>query len=158
MTKRILYVEDHFNNMLLLKRIVGAEGHEFLTAADGQSGFDMALAERPDLIFIDLRLPGTMDGQELLRRLKASPTLRAVPVVVLTAYGHGEAMAEAQATGCDGFVHKPADIQQIQAVIRQYAGSPERSRSTRSGSDIRALQKRRVTRAGSAADRRPPSG
>ncbi|UCG24840.1 MAG: response regulator [Chloroflexota bacterium] len=138
MTKRVLYVEDHFNNMLLIKRIVGAEGHEFLTAAEGQSGLDMALAHRPDLIFVDLRLPGTMPGQELIRRLKASPTLRDVPVVVLTAYGHGEAMAAAQATGCDGILHKPADIQQIQAVIRHYVGAPERSRLTRSGRVIPA--------------------
>jgi len=137
MAKRIMYVEDHFNNMLLLKRIVEAEGHEFATAADGQSGLDMALAWRPDLIFVDLRLPGVMDGQDLLQRLKASPTLRDVPAIVLTAYGHGQAMVEAQAAGCDGFLHKPADIQQIQAVIRQYAGPPERPQSNRSANDAR---------------------
>ena len=138
MAKRILYVEDHFNNMLLIKRIVEAEGHEFLTAADGQSGLDMALAHRPDLIFVDLRLPGVMDGEELLRRLKASPTLRDVPAVVLTAYGHGEAIALAQAAGCDGFLHKPADIQQIQAVIRQHVGPPQRSRLANSDRETRA--------------------
>jgi CheY-like chemotaxis protein len=126
MSKRILYVEDHFNNMLLVKRIVEAEGHEFLTAAEGQSGLQMALAKRPDMIFVDLRLPGTMDGLELLRRLKASPTLRDVPAVVLTAYGLGEAATEAKSAGCDGLLHKPADIQQIQAVIRHYVGSPVR--------------------------------
>ena len=138
MTKQVLYVEDHFNNMLLLKRIVGAEGHEFLTAADGQSGLDMALAHQPDLIFVDLRLPGTMPGQELLRRLKDSPTLREVPVVVLTAYGRAEATAAVQATGCDGILHKPADIQQVQAVIRHYVGPPERKRVAVSSKDIRA--------------------
>ena len=137
MAKRIMYVEDHFNNMLLLKRIVEAEGHEFSTATDGQSGFDMALAWLPDLIFVDLRLPGAMNGQDLLRRIKASPTLRDVPAVVLTAYGHGQALAEAQAAGCDGFLHKPADIQQIQAVIRQHVGPSERPRSNRTGSDAR---------------------
>lgn len=137
MAKRIMYVEDHFNNMLLLKRIVEAEGHEFSAAADGQSGLDMALAWQPDLIFIDLRLPGAMDGQDLLRRMKASPTLRDVPVVVLTAYGHGQALAEAQAAGCDGFLHKPADIQQIQAVIRQYVGPPVRQKVSQPRSDSR---------------------
>lgn len=132
MARKILYVEDHFNNMLLLKRIVEAEGHEFSSAADAQSGLDRALAWRPDLIFVDLHLPGTMDGQALLRRLKASPTLREVPAVVLTAYGHDQAMAEAQAAGCDGFLHKPADIQQIQAVIRQHLGPPLRTHLERS--------------------------
>jgi CheY-like chemotaxis protein len=63
--------------------------------------------------------------------------LRDVPAVVLTAYGHGQAMAEAQAAGCDGFLHKPADIQQIQAAIRQHVGPPERPPVERSGSDER---------------------
>jgi two-component system cell cycle response regulator DivK len=128
MAKKVLYVEDHFNNMLLLKRIVEAEGHTFASAADAQSGLDKALDWRPDLIFVDLRLPGPMDGQALLRRLKSSPTLRDVPAVVLTAYGHGAALAEARAAGCDGFLHKPADIQQIQSVIRQYLGPSLKSR------------------------------
>ena len=126
MAKRVLYVEDHFNNMLLVRRIVEAEGHEFLAAADGQSGLELALTQRPDLIFVDLCLPGGMDGQTLLRQLKASPTLQGVPAIVLTAYGHGQAVAEARVAGCDGLLHKPADIQQIQAVIRQFVGPPDR--------------------------------
>jgi CheY-like chemotaxis protein len=94
---------------------------------------DKALAWSPNLIFVDLHLPGPMDGQALLRRLKSSPTLREVPAVVLTAHGHGAAMAEAQAAGCDGFLHKPADIQQIQSVIRQYLGPPPQPRTVRPG-------------------------
>lgn len=122
MTKRILYVEDHFNNMLLVKRIVTSEGHDFLTAADGESGWIMALEQRPDLIFVDLRLPGEIDGFELLRRLKSDPHLKNIPAVVLTAYGLGDAETKAAEAGCDGFLHKPADILQIRAVIRNYVG------------------------------------
>ena len=128
--------------MLLLKRIVEAEGHEFASAVDGQSGLDKALAWQPDMIFVDLHLPGVMDGQELLRRLKASPTLHDVPAVVLTAYGHDIAMAVAQDNGCDGFLHKPADIQQIQSVIRQYVGTSLPAQPARSG---RTLQPRLVS-------------
>ncbi len=128
MAKRILYVEDHLNNALLVKRIVEAEGHDFSTAVDGQSGLEMAMSQRPDLIFVDLHLPGEIDGCELLRRLKASPSICHVPAIVLTAYGHDRAIADAEAAGCDGFLHKPADIQQIQAAIRQHVGSPNRSR------------------------------
>ncbi|MCI0398839.1 MAG: response regulator [Chloroflexi bacterium] len=126
MAKRILYVEDHFNNMLLVKRIVQAEGHEFLSAADGESGWVAAVESQPDLIFVDLRLPGMVDGYELLRRLKADARLKHVPAVVLTAYGHGDAEEKAIAAGCDGFLHKPADIQQVREVIRQYVGPPAR--------------------------------
>lgn len=124
MVKRILYVEDHFNNMILLKRIVTAEGHEFLTAEDGEKGWALAQAEQPDLIFIDLHLPGEIDGYELLRHLKADDRLKRIPAVVLTAYGHGNAESRAKEAGCDAFLHKPADIRQVRSVIRQYVGSP----------------------------------
>jgi CheY-like chemotaxis protein len=127
MSKRILYVEDHFNNMLLVKRIVQAEGHEFLTAADGESGFDLARTMVPDLIFVDLRLPGEVNGLQLLLRLKAHPNLKRIPAVVLTAYGHGDAESQAKAAGCDGFLHKPADIVQVRAEIRRFLGTPPRS-------------------------------
>lgn len=126
MSKRILYVEDHFNNMLLLKRIVQAEGHDFIAAVDGQTGWELAQTEGPDLIFVDLRLPGEFDGFELIRRLKKSETLHRIPVVVLTAYGHGEAESRARSAGCDDFLHKPADILQVRTVIRRYLGERER--------------------------------
>jgi two-component system cell cycle response regulator DivK len=126
MKKRILYVEDHFNNMLLLKRIVMAEGHEFLTAVDGEKGWELAKVEQPDLIFIDLHLPGEIDGYELLRRLKEDDELKRIPSVVLTAYGHGAAEVRAKAVGCDDFLHKPADIRQVRAVIRHYVGASDR--------------------------------
>jgi len=127
MTKRILYIEDHFNNMLLLKRIVLAEGHEFLTAVDGEKGWELAKSGQPDLIFIDLHLPGEVDGFELLRRLKKDNDLKRIPAVVLTAYGHGDAEIRAKEAGCDDFLHKPADIRQVRAVIRQYLGAAEQN-------------------------------
>lgn len=126
MAKQILYVEDHFNNMLLVKRIVASEGHDFLTAADGESGWAVALEHQPDLIFVDLRLPGEIDGFELLRRLKSDPRLKSIPAVVLTAYGLGDAETRAAEAGCDGFLHKPADIRQVRSVIRKYVGSEAR--------------------------------
>ncbi len=126
MTKRILYVEDHLNNMLLVKRVVEAEGHDFITALDGETGWALAVTQVPDLIFIDLRLPGEVDGYEILRRLKANSDLKDIPAIVLTAYGQGDAEARAKAAGCDGFLHKPADIQQIREAIRHYVGPPAR--------------------------------
>lgn len=126
MNKRILYVEDNFNNMLLVKRIVEAEGHAFLTTAEGEDGWRLAYEEQPDLIFVDLLLAGTIDGFELLRRLKKTPSLERIPVIILTAYGHGEIEERARYAGCDGFLHKPADIRQIRDVIRHFLGDPIR--------------------------------
>lgn len=123
MTKTVLYVEDNFNNALLVKRIVQAEGHVFLNATDGEEGWQLALEQLPDLIFVDLRLPGALDGLALMERLKAEPELRDVPAIVLTAYGRSSVIKQAREAGCDGFLHKPADIRQIRAVIRENVGS-----------------------------------
>jgi CheY-like chemotaxis protein len=120
--RRILYIEDDPDNMLLVRRIIQTEGHEMLEAFDGESGWNVAMRERPDLIFMDLFLPG-MDGFELTRKIKNTPKLRHIPVVVLTAYGHPEMERKAKEAGCDGFLHKPAGIRQIQEVLRQFLGS-----------------------------------
>jgi two-component system, cell cycle response regulator DivK len=124
MGKKILYVEDNPNNMLLIRRILNADGHLLVEAVDGQSGWNAAVRERPDLILMDLRLPGEIDGFELTRRIKADPDLGQIPVVVLTAHGNEEAERRAEAVGCDGFLHKPADIRQIRGVLRQFLGAP----------------------------------
>ncbi len=120
MCKRILYVEDNPRNMLLVKRILEAEGHELLSAVDGEMGWETAVAQHPDLILMDLRLPGEISGFELTRRLKQHPDLRPIPIVALTAYGNDEAEARARAAGCDAFLTKPADIRQIRATLRQF--------------------------------------
>ncbi len=120
MCKRILYVEDNPRNMLLVQRILEAEGHELLQAADGETGWETAVTHHPDLILMDLRLPGELTGFELTRRLKQHPDLRHIPIVALTAYGSGEAEDKARAAGCDAFLTKPADIRQIRATLRQF--------------------------------------
>lgn len=121
---QVLYIEDHPNNVLLIQRIVKAEGHSFLHAVDGESGQIVLQTNRPDLIFVDLRLPGLIDGYDLIHHIKSSPWLKHIPVVVLTAYGRGDAERLAEDAGCDAFLHKPADIRDVRAVIRQYLGEP----------------------------------
>lgn len=120
MCKRILYVEDNPRNMLLVQRIIEAEGHVLLPAVDGEAGWETAVSTPPDLILMDLRLPGEISGFELTRRLKADSDLRHIPIVVLTAYGHDEARTLAEVAGCDDFLCKPADISQIRAMLRKF--------------------------------------
>ena len=122
MTKRILYVEDNLHNMLLVRRILDVAGYQLLTADDGESGWQTAVSEHPDLILMDLRLRGDISGFELTRRLKAAPELRHIPIIALTGYDTAEQAA--LAAGCDGFLRKPADIQQIRAIIHKHLGTP----------------------------------
>lgn len=124
MKKRILYVEDNANNMLLVKRILEAEGHLLLEATDAVSGWETAVFARPDLILMDLCLPGLFDGFELTRRIKQHPDLNHIPIVALTAWDDQEAEAKAMAAGCNGFLRKPADIRQIRATLRQFLDDP----------------------------------
>ena len=121
MHKRILYVEDNPQNMLLVRRILDVTGYELLEATDGESGWQKAMHEHPDLILMDLRLPKGISGFDLTRRLKAAPQLKHIPVIALTAFDTAE--EQAMAAGCDGFLRKPADIRQIRATITQHLGT-----------------------------------
>ena len=124
MINRILYVEDNRQNMLLVRRILQAEGIILLEAPDGEVGWETAVNEPVDLILMDLRLPGEISGFELTRRLKRHPQTSHIPIVALTAYDNVQAEKKARAAGCDGFLHKPADIRQIRTTIHQFLGIP----------------------------------
>lgn len=124
MSKRILYVEDNLPNMLLVKRLVEVQGYELLEANDGKTGWETAVNERPDLILMDLYLPGELDGFELTHRIKNHPELCHIPVVALTAYDNPTTQEKARAAGCDGFLVKPADIRQIRGAIQQFLATP----------------------------------
>jgi two-component system cell cycle response regulator DivK len=120
MKKRILYVEDHPNNRLLVQRIVEAEGMIFLTAVDGESGWQAASSQNPDLILMDLHLPGSLNGFELTQKIKNQAPLAHIPIIALSAFGNDEAEQAALAAGCVDFLRKPADIRQIRQTIHKY--------------------------------------
>ena len=119
MKKRILYIEDDPQNRLLVKRILQREGYEMLEAADGEKGWEMALQEMPDFIFVDLLLPD-IDGFELTRKIKSAPELSHIPVVTITSYGNKETERIAKEAGVDGFLHKPPDKQLIQSILNRF--------------------------------------
>jgi two-component system, cell cycle response regulator DivK len=104
---RILYVEDNDDNVYMLKMRLDLTGsYEVLVAEDGRQGIAMAQAERPDLILMDLELPG-IDGWEATRRLKADPATRTIPIIALSAHALAGARERALAAGCDDFDTKP---------------------------------------------------
>lgn len=130
MAKQILYVEDNPNNVLLVQRILAAEGHQLLVAADAATGWETAVTHHPDLILMDLHLPGEINGLELTQRLKQHPTLQHIPIVALTAHDSAEMETAALAAGCSGFLHKPADLRQIRQTLHTFLHGTETAVTT----------------------------
>jgi two-component system, cell cycle response regulator DivK len=118
--KRILIVEDVEYNRDLLVQLLG-DHYEILTAADGAAGIEVAAHHRPDLILMDLSLPG-VDGWEATRRLKTSPGTAAIPVVALTAHAMQGDEERARACGCDDYLTKPIDEDQLFATLARVLG------------------------------------
>ena len=120
MTK-ILLVEDNEMNRDMLSRRLERRGYEVVIAVDGQQGVDLALSNRPDLILMDMSLPG-IDGWEATRQLKADPATRAIPVIALTAHAMAGDREQALAAGCDDFDIKPIDLDRLLGKIEALLG------------------------------------
>jgi two-component system, cell cycle response regulator DivK len=116
---RVLYIEDNDDNVYMLKmRLELLDEFEVLTAEDGERGCDMAAAERPDLVLMDLEMPG-IDGWEATRRLKSNPQTRDIPVIALSAHALAGSREKALAAGCDEFDTKPIEFDRLLATMRR---------------------------------------
>ena len=113
---KLLYVEDNDDNIYMLTRRLERKGYQVVVARDGASGVDMAHSETPDLIVMDLSLPG-MDGWEATRQLKASPETRDIPVVALSSHAMAGDRDKALAAGCDEYDTKPVDLPRLLGKI-----------------------------------------
>jgi two-component system, cell cycle response regulator DivK len=123
MSQRILVVEDQLDNRQILRDLLTSAGFEVIEAEDGEAGFAAAAAHKPDLILMDVQLPG-IDGYEATRRLKADPALHAIPVVVVTSYALAGDDDKARAAGCDAYISKPYSPRQLLAKVREYLSRP----------------------------------
>jgi CheY-like chemotaxis protein len=113
---KILLVEDNELNRDMLSRRLSRRGHQVLEATDGEAALALAASERPDLILMDMSLPG-MDGWEATRRLKAAPATRPIPVIALTAHAMVADRERSLAAGCDDFDTKPVEIERLLGKI-----------------------------------------
>jgi two-component system, cell cycle response regulator DivK len=118
-TQRILVVEDQPDNRQILWDLLTSANFEVIEAEDGEAGLAAAAAHRPDLILMDIQLPG-LDGYETTRRLKADPALQAIPVIAVSAHALSGAEDKARAAGCDAYIAKPISPRQVLAKIREY--------------------------------------
>ena len=115
----ILYIEDNPENRLLVKRVLEVEGYRVVEAGDGLAGLKLAEKMTPDLILMDINLPG-MDGYELTHRLKQMPHLISVPVIAMTANVMKGDREKTLAAGCDGYIQKPIDVDQLPVQIERF--------------------------------------
>jgi two-component system, cell cycle response regulator DivK len=121
---KILYVEDNDDNIFVLHRRLSSWGHTLLIARDGRQGVEMAMAERPDLIVMDLGLP-RLDGWGATRILKSSPETKKIPILALTAHAMAGDQEKALAAGCDDFAAKPVNFDELRAKIEALRPPPE---------------------------------
>ena len=116
---KLLYVEDNDDNVYMLKmRLELLDEFEVLVAEDGEKGCAMAAAEKPELILMDLEMPG-IDGWEASRRLKASADTKDIPIIALSAHALAGTREKALAAGCDEFDTKPIEFDRLLGTIRK---------------------------------------
>ena len=120
---RILIVEDDELNRDSLRRLLLRRGYEIVLAVDGTEGVEVARVEAPDLILMDMSLPG-IDGWEATRRLKGDPETRATPIIALTAHAMASDRDTALAAGCDDYDTKPIDLDRLLPKIRALLPDP----------------------------------
>jgi CheY-like chemotaxis protein len=116
---KLLSVEDNDDNVYMLKmRLELLNDFEVVTAEDGEKGCAMALSEHPDIILMDLEMPG-VDGWEATRRLKNDPKTRDIPIIALSAHALAGSRETALAAGCDEFDTKPVEFERLVATVRR---------------------------------------
>jgi two-component system cell cycle response regulator DivK len=124
---RILVVEDNPANMTLAIFLLEAAGHSVIAATTAETGLTLARDEQPNLILMDIQLPG-MDGLEATTLLKQDAATRAIPVVALTALAMKGDEARIRAAGCDGYIAKPLAYKEFITVVSAYLAAPAAQR------------------------------
>ena len=120
---RILIIEDNPANMKLASLLLRHAGHAVLCAVDAETGLTVARGSRPDLILMDIQLPG-MDGLTATALLKQDPVTGAIPVIALTALAMKDDQDRSRAAGCDAYIAKPLRYQQLYDTINVLLAQP----------------------------------
>jgi two-component system, cell cycle response regulator DivK len=116
---RILVVEDNPLNLKLIRDVLGAAGYDVVSATSGEDGLLMAEKNPPDLVLMDLQLPG-IDGAETMRRMRDGPLADYVPVVAVTAFAMPEDQANATRAGFDGYLEKPISVRGLVGEVQGF--------------------------------------
>ncbi len=140
---RVLHIEDDPANRLLVRKILTVAGFEVIDAQDGLEGVRLARSESPDLVLVDLNIPG-LNGYEVTLRIRGEPSLRDVPIVAITAEGD---RSTSLAVGCDGFLQKPINARTFAATLQGFLrGRREQMPADEADERLRAQSQRIVAR------------
>jgi len=116
---KVLYIEDNADNMMLVKRVLLVEDYEVIEARNGTDGLAKAASELPDIIITDINLPD-IDGYEITSRLKANPITANIPIIAMTANVMKKDRQNVLDAGCDGYISKPIDIDELPVQIEKF--------------------------------------
>lgn len=123
---RILVVEDQDSIRRMIEALVQARGYKVTAASSGVKALDVALTEPPDLVLLDLMMPGQFDGFEVCRRLRAEPSTRSIPIIVITAMDDDAARTRATEAGANAFYTKPFSPIALLKEIERLGVNPSR--------------------------------
>ena len=124
MTYVILVVEDNERNLKLVRDVLEYAGYDVRVARTGEDGIILAVSEPPDLVLMDLQLPG-IDGLEALRRLREGPRTADIPVVAVTAQAMKDDRERALAAGFNGYIEKPISVRAFPDQVRRFLSGEE---------------------------------
>lgn len=117
--KTILYIEDNFENRILVRRVLQAEGYDVLEASSASVALDLLKTLKPDLIITDINMP-EMDGYTLTSKIKALPGFATTPVIAMTANVMRGDRERSLKAGCDGYIQKPIDIDLLPEEVERF--------------------------------------
>jgi two-component system NtrC family sensor kinase len=121
MAERILLVDDNTTNLQVLFQALSPEGYELLVAQSGEQALEAVQDAKPDLILLDVKMPG-IDGFETFRRLRADDETAMIPIVFISAHANVESMEEAKVLGAEGYLTKPFQFDEVIAKVRAVLG------------------------------------
>jgi len=121
MKKRILIIEDHPETSEMMARMLELEGYEVLIASDGKMGIEKTLSEKPNLILLDVMLPG-MSGFEVCEKLKSDPKTSQIPIIIVSIRAAEESIRKGKSLGANDYLPKPFDPAKLLELVKKYLG------------------------------------
>jgi CheY-like chemotaxis protein len=121
-SKKVLLVDDSPTILMVARTLLEGASYAILSASDGQQGVETALTELPDLILMDVVMPG-MDGFEACRRLRAMPPTREIPIILMTTRSSPEHVERGYESGCNDYIIKPFDGDELRAKVQNLLGT-----------------------------------